>query len=213
MCGRAAGAVCNVLRLGEPFVQAVSDQCAEPLVKALREETAGDSSTNALKDMCEKAGLLGNGNFKLPGTGSASTGRVLGALVNLLGIKPTAIQKILDLGALNSAVNLLDPSVDVGTRNGSDDDSENPVAVVMRASLLASRLLSASAPTLSLSMETDLLRRLSSSLGNVGDFSMVKALVKVDVDGRTAEQTQMLDQLEIVVRMLSMILTKTPGSL
>jgi len=59
----------------------------------------------------------------------------------------------------------------------------------------------------------DLLRRLSSSLRNVGDFFVVKALVKVDVDGRTAEQTQMLDQLEIVVRMLSMILTKTPGSL
>merc|ERR1711988_960193 len=59
LCGRAAGTVANILRLGNCFVDAVQEKCLEPLVKALREEAADQGPMSDVR----KLGALGGGQM------------------------------------------------------------------------------------------------------------------------------------------------------
>jgi len=173
LCGRAAGAVGNLLRLGDAFSIAICEACAEPLVKALRHELSSDRGASL-------GGLM---------PGSGSTGRLLGALVNLLVIRPAAAHQVLDFGALALAIQL------IGSEDRRREGEEGP-DVGEAAELLAARLLSASPTALTTSLEADLVRRL---------WHVIKRGV-----GSDAETTE---QLERAVRMLTIVMTKTPGGL
>uniref|UniRef100_A0A7S4QH08 Protein unc-45 homolog B n=1 Tax=Alexandrium monilatum TaxID=311494 RepID=A0A7S4QH08_9DINO len=198
LCGRAAGAACNVVRLGSSFAAAVEEKCLEPLVAALRGECAEEGPASLLLSMYREGGVKG----PIPGAGATS--RLLAALANLLVVRPSAMQRVLALGVLDLVLPLMDPEADLAAEPGSldsQDEEVEPALISSRAALLASRMLGAAPGSISLPAEAELLRRLLRMLQRAGDASAPRA------DGAR------LHQLDLPVRMLAVLLTKTPGAL
>jgi len=199
LCGRAAGALCNMVRLGDVFVMAVHEQCVEPLVKALREESSQEGASAFLKALHAQGGAN-----MMPG--SKSTGRVLGALVNLLVVRPAAAKDVLDQGGLEVSLPLIDPKGEAALRSAGDDATAAEVAA--RASLLVNRLVAASPSTLSAKTEGELLCSLRVLLERDPEFTAVTAAGEW-----RSSSGQALDSLDLTVRLLTTILVKTPGAL
>lgn len=198
LCGRAAGAICNLVRLGTSFSSAVQEKCLEPLVVVLREECAKEGPASLMRSMYQDSA-----NNKIPGIGG-DTSRLLAALSNLLIVRPSAMQQVLGLEVLDIVLPLIDPAVDFTSEAGGLDtpgDEMEPAAISSRAMLLASRILGASPSSLSVPAEAALLPKLFQILQRC-DFSVVRT------GGNVA-----LDQLDLTVRMLTVVLTKTPGAL
>lgn len=185
--GRAAGALCNLLRLGDAFSGAVADTCTEPLVKALRSEISGAGRPQVPRELQMEAGGL------LPVDGA---GRVLGALVNLLVVRPAAAQRVLELGALGLVVPLIAPE-DTPFLPASDDDG--PDAGVS-AEMLAARLLAAGPGSAPPAVQDDLVRRLA-------------RVIQEGAPAAGQADSQAIERLERAVRMLTILCTKTPGGL
>ncbi|CAE8627001.1 unnamed protein product [Polarella glacialis] len=203
ICGRAAGAICNVLRLGEAFAVAVQEKCTKSLVEALREECQQGGGNSVMQ------GLLKEGGTMPFATGAKA--RVLGALVNLVIVRPTALAEIRELRTLEVLLPLIEIQAQTSAEGcaplaTSTDEEGGPRVVAIRATLLTSRLLGADAASLPQDMEADLLRRLQRMLGDAGDFSAVKACIRADIEAPD------LEWLDPVVRILTIVLTKTPGA-
>lgn len=221
LCGRTAGAISNTLRLGGDYPSAVHGQCLEPILRAIRQENSLDESGRIDEPKSAHGifncafGDLANGMPK-----SKSTGRLLGAVVNLLIVKPSVAEHAVQLGALQMAAPLMDADVWAGCCHPIpvvDVPDEAPHVVAARAALLASRLVSAAPNSFAgTPLEADLLRRLDAALQNVcrelGITEQVKAAgttCEIDSMSRPAA----LEMLDLAVRMLVAILTRTSGAL
>jgi tetratricopeptide (TPR) repeat protein len=192
LCGRAAGCVANVLRLGSVFVDAVEEKCLEPLVTVLREDSKGKGGPMAMMQS------LGLGDGKgLPFV--RSTNRVLGALVNFLVIRPSALQRVRALGVLELVVPLMEVSVQASSGSKSSAD-EDPTVTAYRALTLVSRL--AQGPeSMSLKLEADILQRVDRILEReCGRFG-------------TSSPDSESDNLDIALRILVALITKKEGCL
>jgi tetratricopeptide (TPR) repeat protein len=197
LCGRTAGAICNLVRCGELFAKAVQEHCLVPLVAALRDECAQEGPASLLKSMCsrEEAAAMSY-------QGSAS--RLLGALINLLVIRPSAMQQVLELGVLDITLPLIDPDAELDLHDTLTEDNEGSSgAVSSRAALLSSRLLGSEPSRLSREAEADLLSRLFRLLERHGEAPLAQA---GDLEAE-------LQNLDITVRLVTIILTRTPGAL
>jgi len=195
LCGRSAGAICNLVRCGDVFAKAVQKHCLAALVAALRDECAQDGPASLFKSMCspEEAAAIPY---------QSSSSRLLGALINLLVVSPSAMQQVLELGVLDITLPLIDPDAELDSNSTLSEDSEGSSgAVSSRAALLSSRLLGADPSRLSKQAEADLLSRL---------FRLLERLGKAPLQsGKEAE----LQNLDVTVRLVTIILTKTPGAL
>jgi len=197
LCGRSAGAICNLVRCGELFAKAVQEHCLAPLVAALRDECAHEGPASLFKSMCsrEEAAALSY---------QSSASRLLGALINLLVVSPSAMQQVLELGVLDITLPLIDPDAELALHSTLAEDSEGSSgAVSSRAALLSSRLLGAEPSRLSREAEADLLSRLFMLLKRLGEAPLVQAC------NLEAE----LQNLDVTVRLVTIVLTKTPGAL
>ncbi|CAK0843542.1 unnamed protein product [Prorocentrum cordatum] len=191
--GRAASALCNILRLGDSFSAAIADTCTEPLVKALRSETSGEGRPQLPKELQMEAGGL------LPVGGA---GRVLGALVNLLVVRPAAAQRVLELGTLGLVVPLIAPEEACATTATEDDGPDAAVS----AEMLAARLLAAGPGSVPPALQGELARRLARVVQRGAP-----AAGRADV--AAIERLSGANGLERAVRMLTVLGTKTPGGL
>jgi len=192
LCGRAAGAICNVLRLGDVFVSAVQERCLKPLVSALREECSGDGRSQLLHALeLDKAGR-GIPYVK-------ATTKLLGALINFIVVRPSGIQKVLELDVLQLVVPLIDPAA---LATGSTADDEDSAATIStRALLITSRLLSAAPNFGPESVEVDLLKRLDRILEHECRMA------------NKAEQENTSEILDLSLRVLTVLITKRTGAL
>lgn len=198
-CGRAAGAICNVVRLGDEFSEAVVDHCSEPLVKALREEAMFEMPSVLDEALREQ----GPGS-KLPM--SKSAGRILGALVNLVVVRPAATERLVALSAIPVVVPLITPAA-LATVDGNDDDEGigSPV-VALRALMFSGRLLGACPSAIGVDLEAELFRVMHRLLRD--SFDVIKT------SPPPSEQAQQVATgLELVIRVLTILITKTPGAL
>jgi hypothetical protein len=212
LCGRAAGALTNMLRLGDSFAVAIEEQCVEALVTALREECSDAGSLKNLQQLLE----AGEGSgYDMPF--SRSRGRLLSVFVNLLAVRPSAAQTLLKHGVLEIAIPLVDPEA-VSTKGSTSDDA-TPAEVSNRATLIVSRLLMQSPAGLKQPFEGELLGRLFGILERAGDFKTVGTAVKEGAEGDAGDHmfgkpaAPWLDQLELAVRLLTLVLQKVPGAL
>lgn len=123
-------------------------------------------------------------------------GRLLGALVNLLVVRPAAAQRVLELGALGLVVPLIAPE-EAGAAAASDDDG--PDAGVS-AEMLAARLLAASPGSAPPALQEELARRLA-------------RVIQKGAPTAGHADSQAVERLERAVRMLTILSTKTPGGL
>jgi len=168
LCGRAAGAICNAVRLGAGLAEALEEQCLEALVVALREgRAAGQGVVEAM-------------------------GRLLGALANLVTVRSGAGQRAQELGALDLAVPLI-------TANAAKDSEE-----ALRACQLVSRIVGARPSALPAALEADLLRRLQCILESKHGLNSASD---------SAKEAQPLEAVDLSVRLVTLILTQTPGAL
>mmetsp|Transcript_43703 Transcript_43703/g.100885 ORF Transcript_43703/g.100885 Transcript_43703/m.100885 type:complete len:1011 (+) Transcript_43703:57-3089(+) len=175
LCGRAAGALCNIVRLGASFAEQVQETCMEALVTAVREEPACAFQNKAvLKElsMFQQEGCMA---------------QLLGALVNLLAVRPVAAKEALTCGLLELVVPLISQ---VGTT-----EAEVPT----RALLLVGRLVASDTSSLSPKSEALLLQ----SLSRIVEYRL-KAKIREGDD---------LTSLDAGVRILTLVLTKAPGCL
>eukprot|EP00933_Yihiella_yeosuensis_P038890 TRINITY_DN32836_c0_g2_i1.p1 TRINITY_DN32836_c0_g2~~TRINITY_DN32836_c0_g2_i1.p1 ORF type:complete len:1121 (+),score=299.94 TRINITY_DN32836_c0_g2_i1:74-3364(+) len=206
VCGRAAGAICNTLRLGDTFAGQVQEQCTKPLVTALKEECKAGSPGSKMKDM-----FKGQGN--IPGVGdflpSGSTARLLGALLNLVIVRPAALIEVRELGTLELIVPLIDPAADPSTGSAGSlaDDEGGPGVIASRAALLTARLLGTQ-QKLPQNVEVDLLQRLFRMLDGM-NLSAVKASLKKNPD----EKITALEWIDPAIRMLTIMIMKIDGVL
>jgi len=195
LCGRAAGCIANVLRLGNVFVDAVQDRCLEPLVKALREEATDQSPMSMMN--------LGAGNVdgKLPF--AKATSRLLGALVNFLVIRPSGLKQVRELGALEIVVPLMEITGEA--KNGSTDYlDEDPSVRATRALTLASRLVREAPNSMSVKLEADILRRV--------DRILEHECRRVSPSENT-NQDSSLETLDLALRILTALVTQREGTL
>jgi hypothetical protein len=203
LCGRAAGAICNIVRLGPTFSTAVHERCIEPIMKALRDEQSSESSSAFLSMMkSQMGGLPGGNNF-----GSKSTGRLLGALANLLAVRGASAEAMIKHGAWEVVMPLFD--ADYASRPSSQEDDATPAEISARAAQIINGLLAALPKSLSVPLEVQLFDRMWAVLKAGQNFPEVKAAAKAR-DNCTTESLQMLD---LVMRMLTTVIVKTPGSL
>mmetsp|Transcript_13849 Transcript_13849/g.30537 ORF Transcript_13849/g.30537 Transcript_13849/m.30537 type:complete len:1088 (-) Transcript_13849:137-3400(-) len=208
--GRAAGAVCNLLRLGDTFGELVESKCTKALVSALKEEigessgaaSQGDAGTTAMLQAL-RSGLLPGGS--LPGVESAVT-KLLSALTNLVTVRPGCSQELVALGLLDSAITLMDPKAQTTkTAVASGDKLED---VVAQGRTVVARLLAKQPDALSVQKEAQLLKLLTSYL--VGSSKAVRAKA---MGAATEEENRQVETLELAVRTLAVIMTKTTGGL
>lgn len=201
LAGRAAGALCNVLRLGAAFVEAVHEKCLEPLVAILREESKADGPASMLQ-------VLAEGDLPIV----PSTAKVLGALVNLFLLRPASMQQAREeMGLFELGLKLINPEAAASSAGGSGNEDENgPAIISARASLMTSRLLSAAPAELAAKTEAELLRKVFRRIERCSDLSQVRAGVRNSSD---AAAMAVLETVELSVRMLVIVLTKTPGAL
>jgi len=182
-CGAAAGAFCNVLRLNATNsneINAELEKCSENLLSALREETKPE--TAALKEL----------RAQLPSRLVASaTSRLLGALVNLVVCRPTALARLQHHGALQVVLPLLDPTA---YTEGAEEEAQ---VISTRVCLLLGRLI-ASFPELEMDQELQLCEKLQKILQNICEF-----LQKVGTG------KQIIDLFDPPIRLLVTLLTKT----
>lgn len=192
LCGRAAGTVANVLRLGSVFVDAVQEKCLEPLVKALREETSDKDSPMSIM-----RGLAGNGsgNFSFV----RATPRLLGALVNFLVIRPSGLKRLRELGVLELVVPLTEATGESASRQNQTPD-EDPAVVAFRALTLVSRLVREEPDSIPLKLEVDILRRI--------DRILERECRRVGASKSTES-----DDLDLAMRILTALVTKKEGVL
>mmetsp|Transcript_145039 Transcript_145039/g.368022 ORF Transcript_145039/g.368022 Transcript_145039/m.368022 type:complete len:1105 (+) Transcript_145039:115-3429(+) len=225
LCGRSAGAVCNLLRLGDAFATAVEEECTKPLVTALRDEVGeadtsdgGSQPRSATPLMQALRAASGGGDAQMPGAKipgmDGSAAKLLAALVNLLTVRPGSAQQLLDLGLLDVAVPVMDvekASACVAPGASGEDGAEE---VAARAALLVGRLLARAPAALSTRREDQLLRHIEGSLS--GGRALVRAATAAAAaGGGDAEgiDKQGVERLELKVRMLAILVTKTPGAL
>jgi len=201
LCGRAAGALCNLVRLGDSFAAAVQERCVEPLVTALREETSGEGASSFLQKLQTQGGIAA-------GLGATTaTGRILGVLVNLMVVRPAAAKTMLEHGALAVVARLIEPEAESGEKAALEAADATPAEISARALLLVSRFLAASPDVLGVEMEAELLQQLHKLLDRHGDFTSVRSAVAAETSGEE------MDSLELAIRLLTTILVKTPGAL
>jgi len=122
--------------------------------------------------------------------------------VNLLVVRPTAMPAVLQLGVLDLVLPLINPEAEIPAEGGAAEGDLGPATLSSRAALLASKLLGAAPAELSIQAEAELLRRLFRMLERGGDFSAVRA-----------GEGGALEMLDLAVRMVTIVLTKTPGAL
>eukprot|EP00425_Heterocapsa_triquetra_P045235 CAMPEP_0195086172 /NCGR_PEP_ID=MMETSP0448-20130528/26371_1 /TAXON_ID=66468 /ORGANISM="Heterocapsa triquestra, Strain CCMP 448" /LENGTH=1109 /DNA_ID=CAMNT_0040119613 /DNA_START=1 /DNA_END=3330 /DNA_ORIENTATION=+ len=209
LCGRAAGALCNVVRLGPEFAQAMQEQALAPLIQALREECSEDTGPTAMLRQLQGK-TPGGGGLPMQG----STARLLGALVNLLVVRPACAAQALELGALDLTVPLIDAEAAAKAQSpmsAASDEEGSPGVIAARAALLTSRLIGADPASLSRKLEADLLQRLDKIVRHPGCIAAVKKVCS-DAHGEASAQ-QIVEQLELAARILTLVLTKTPGAL
>jgi hypothetical protein len=193
LCGRAAGTIANIMRLGSCFVDAVQETCLEPLVKALREEVKDKGP------MSEVRGLgAGLGAAKLPFV--KATARILGAFVNFLVIRPSGWKRVQELGVLEIVVPLMEYTGQ--TTSGPSDDDEDPDVIKARALTLASRLLREAPEAVSVQLEADILRRVD----RIVEHECRRVGASEDTDGAS-----LLDTLDLALRILTALITKRHG--
>lgn len=202
LCGKAAGAVCNVLRMGEEFVSCVHRQCTKPLIDCLKEEVRPDGPIAMMRQ------FRGHLPMGLP----SSKGRLLGALVNLLILNPGAVQEVQQLGALDIVATLIDPVSLTATCISLEGDDEEGSSITMatRAAQLAARMINLAPSSLTPALEAVLLKRLYRTLQLAGNFSDVRQGVR-GLDSIQVKSS--LERLDLVCRMLTIVLTRTPGAL
>lgn len=190
LCGRAAGTLANVLRCGSGFVDAVQEQCLEPLVKALREESADQGPMSMLRTLG-----AGSGKSRLPFV--KATARLLGALQNFLVIRPTGLKQLQELGLLEIVVPLIEGAgeTDAGRIDSVDDD---PATIASRAITLASKLVKGAPDSISLKLESDILRRVDRILEH---------------ECRRPSSSDALERLDLALRILIALVTKKEGAL
>lgn len=185
VCGPAAGALCNLLRL--PSAAAEVESCSELLPKALSEETKPEIA--AMKEL----------KAQLPSRLVASaTSRLLGVLVNLVVCRPTSLAQLQHHGALEIVLPLLDP--EAYSSQGSDG-SDEPQVISTRVCLLSGRLIGAF-PDLKLDQEIQLLQKLQQILQTISEFIS-------KVAGKTSIDEKILEFFDPPVRLLVTRLTKT----
>jgi len=215
VCGKAAGALCNVLRLGDVMAQQVQDMCTKPLLTALREECQSEGPAAKMKDLMQQMGADDLKKTGLPI--QSSSARLLGALVNLVVVRPAAVTEVRELGGMELMVPLIDPEIATfsGGSSGStailSDQEDGPEAVSMRAALVVSRLISSSPAALTQELEADLLRRLHKILSKT-NFEELRRGAR-DLAAGNIEKVSALEWLDPAVRMIVTVLTKTPGAM
>jgi len=209
VCGKAAGALCNVVRLGEACAAQVQDKCVKPLMAALREECKDDSPAATMKQLMEQAGGAGG----LPV--QAASSRILGALVNLVVVRPAALQDLHREGCLELVVPLIDPELKVchdgATASALADDEASPEAASMRAALLTSRLVGSAPSSVTRQLEAQLLTKVQVMLENT-KFAELKADIRAFGSG-SIDRLPVLEWLDPAVRMIITVLMKTPGAM
>jgi tetratricopeptide (TPR) repeat protein len=212
LCGRTAGALCNIVRLGADFAEAVQEKCLPALIEALKEEHGGDENKDR-RDVLKQLKAQGPGGMPSPFTGTCSA-RLLGALVNLLVVQPVSAAQALELGALELCVPLIDPdaAVESATAPTSSDEEGGAGVVAARAALVVSRLLSTDPARLPLAVEADLLRRLDRILRKPHCVAAAKTLT-AEGGSEDAAALRDMEQAELTVRLLTLVVTKTPGAL
>ncbi|CAJ1395632.1 unnamed protein product [Effrenium voratum] len=146
-CGAAAGALCNLLRLGKAAAEEV-EKCSELLLTALREEAKPEVMASLKAMQGADCGV------------QLATSRLLGALVNLVVVQPGALVGLQQMGALEVAAGLIDPEA-----YSSAPESE-ALVVSTRACLLSAKLV-ATSPDLSAELETGILRHVQQILEKV----------------------------------------------
>eukprot|EP00441_Pelagodinium_beii_P047349 CAMPEP_0197621836 /NCGR_PEP_ID=MMETSP1338-20131121/2275_1 /TAXON_ID=43686 ORGANISM="Pelagodinium beii, Strain RCC1491" /NCGR_SAMPLE_ID=MMETSP1338 /ASSEMBLY_ACC=CAM_ASM_000754 /LENGTH=1093 /DNA_ID=CAMNT_0043191385 /DNA_START=80 /DNA_END=3361 /DNA_ORIENTATION=- len=215
VCGKAAGALCNVLRVGDVMAQTVQEQCTKPLLTALREENESEGPAAKMKDLMSQMGAGDLQNTGLPI--QSSSARLLGALLNLVVVRPTAVTEVRDMGGLELMVPLIDPELATfsGGSSGStaslSDREDGPEVVALRAALVASRLLTSAHASMTQELEADLLRKLYKLFDKI-KFADLRQGAKALAAGEI-EKLPALEWLDPAVRMLVTVLTKTPGAL
>lgn len=192
LCGRAAGAICNVLRLGDTFVSAVYERCLEPLVDALRQECSESGESQFFNTFRRENMGAGVPYVK-------ATARILGALVNFLVIRPAGKQKVLELGLLELVVPLIDPVALAAGASSSDEDGDFTIST--RALLITSRVLGAAPNSGTESLEVDLLQRIDRILEHECRIA------------KKESQEDTPEILDIILRVLTVLITKRTGTL
>lgn len=190
LCGRAAGTMANILRLGPLYVDAVQDRCLEPLVKALREEADNTQGSSSMRDMA---------SMNMPFV--KATSRLLGALVNFIVIRPSALKLVSDLGVLAIVVPMMEVKGQPGVAS-SDHLDENPTVIQARALTIASRLVREHPETIPLKLETDILCRIDRILEH-----------ECRNVGKSGREQSAFDTLDLALRILVGLLTKKEGAL
>jgi len=196
LCGRAAGTVANIMRLGPVFVDAVQEKCLEPLVTSLREESKNGGPMSMMAGI--GAGM-GGGAGKLPFV--KATSRVLGALVNFLVIRPSGIKLVRDLGVLQIIVPMMEVT-EQSAANANDD--EDPAVIATRALTLAGRLVREAPESMSMKLEADILCRVDRLLEQE-----CRAVSSSD----SSQSESKYDTLDLALRILTALLTKREGAL
>lgn len=209
LCGRAAAAVCNILRLGDSYSTTIEQQCIKPLVEALRGETGeiNGESVDSFMKLLRSSGGGGHNEPRSPGTDGATT-RLLAALVNVITVRPSCVPRLLELGLLDISISLMNPqkAADLATHGSDADNSAEDICG--RANTVVGRLLGRSPEALSIERETDLLKLLLASLN--GGRAVARAVSK---GGDSAIELEAVEKLELAVRMVALIISKTPGAL
>jgi hypothetical protein len=181
LCGRAAVLLSNLVCLGEGFAEPAQKQCLEPLIAMLQEE----KGEGALGNLAAQASAAGLGDKFLDPERPA---KLWAAFVNLLVVRPDAIRHALGLGALEVAIDSV---------RGEFEHSSGQREVVMRACVVAVKLLTPSPDALTVEMEHKLLGRLS------GVFQR-HLPVTDDTD---------VGLLDVARRLLTLVLTRRLGAL
>jgi hypothetical protein len=191
LCGRAAGTITNLLRLGDSFIDAVQDKCVKPIVAALKEESSGQGPMAALQ------GLGG----RLPVVNA--TARLLSALVNLLVLRPKGVALLRELEVLPIIVPLIDaaPGKHCGVNETRDEDSST---ISARALTIAGKLIQEAPESMSLSLESEVLRRVDKIVEH-GSRSLESK------DCTDLESS--LDAVDLALRILAALVTKRSGVL
>jgi len=188
LCGRAAGTIANVLRLGSNFVDAVQETCLEPIVTALREEAA---DKGPMAEVQKLGAGLGNGGLPFV----KATSRLLSALINFVVVRPSGWKRVHELGVLEIIVPLMELQ---NSRGANIMDNEDPAVTATRAITLASRLVREAPEGFSVKMEADILRRT--------DQILEKASCNV-------ENPASLESVDLALRILTALVTKREGVL
>jgi len=198
LCGRAAGTIANILRLGDVFVDAVQERCLDPLVKALREEAKDKGPSSMMRGLG-----AGSGHAGLPFV--KATSRLLGALVNFLVIRPSGLKRVKELGTLEIVVPLMEAAGPAAVSPNEIPDEDDSV-VATRALTLASRLVREAPESMSVKLEVDILQRIDRIL------ERECRLVSTAVISNT-QQDSSVDSLDLALRILTALVTKKEGVL